>query len=71
MSLLEKVIYAYIDAGWAACREEALIGMKRWIDAASLYAFARDNDVLVDGSAEEFAIEFMTAYNDEVAGGTY
>jgi hypothetical protein len=44
----------------------ALQTIKNWIDTDGLYQFAKNHNVLVDGSAEDFAIQFYKTFNDEV-----
>jgi hypothetical protein len=74
MKLVDKIIAqinvneiaesAY-DADCLRC--SALQTMRKWIDVDGIYQFAKNHDVLVDGSAEQFACEFFAAYNNEVA----
>ncbi len=65
MTLLEKVIAAKIVLG-CDDRQDALLGIRKSIEIDGLYQFAKTYRVLVDNSAEDFAIEFMSAFNDEV-----
>lgn len=43
---------------------DQLEAIKAAIDSKSLYLAVKDMGLLVDNSAEEFAIRFMTAYNN-------
>lgn len=52
-------------------RDMALKVLKDAIDEHGMYDIAKCFGVLEGGSAEEFAIEFMSAYNAEVSPGTY
>jgi len=73
MKLINKVITevnvnepcqsAYEASCLRAC---ALQTIRQWIDIDGLYQFAKNHDVLVDGSAGDFALEFYAAYNNEV-----
>ena len=65
MTLLDKVIAKKIKLG-CEDRYDALKDIKLSLDAASPFDVAYFFDVLVNDSAEDFMIEFMTAYNDEV-----
>jgi hypothetical protein len=63
-SLLDRVIDTQMHFG-AVDREDAL----RWIAVnveSDLWGFARMHGVLVNDSAEEFAIQFYNAYNAEI-----
>jgi uncharacterized protein (DUF2267 family) len=74
MKLVDKII-AQINANEVAestydadcLRCSALQTMRKWIDIDGVYQYAKNHDVLVDGSAEAFACEFFAAYNNEVA----
>ena len=73
MKLVDKII-AQINANEvvesayeADClRCSALQTMRKWIDIDGVYQFAKNHNVLVDGSSEAFAREFYAAYNNEV-----
>ena len=73
MKLVDKII-AQINANEVAesaydadcLRCSALQTMRKCIDIDGVYQYAKNHDVLVDGSAEEFACEFFAAYNNEV-----
>jgi hypothetical protein len=47
-------------------RRGALEHLSNQIDRKGAYTVAKLHEVLVNNSAEEFMIEFMTAYNNEV-----
>ncbi len=64
-SLLDYVVRVKILFG-CADRVAALEDIRLSIDLTSLYATAKVFDVLKDGSAEDFALEFFEAYNKEV-----
>jgi hypothetical protein len=69
MELIEKAIAKKIELG-AEDRVEALEDIARSIEfggCGGLYGFALQNRLLIDDSAEEFAIQYYTAYNKEVA----
>jgi hypothetical protein len=66
MKLVEHVIATKIALG-CADRFEALCDIKRSIDSTSLWQAAKTFNVLRDNSAEDFAIEFFSAYNAEIA----
>jgi hypothetical protein len=69
MELIEKAIAKKIELG-AESREEALEDIARSIEfggVGGLWGFAMQNRLLVDDSAEEFAIQYYTVYNREVA----
>ena len=66
MTLLEKVIAKKIQLG-CADREAALEDIALSVSQSSFYFVARMHCVLVEESGEEFAIEFMTAYNNEIS----
>jgi hypothetical protein len=81
MALLDKVIADVIADnkkhivgvdGYTVdmAREDALRIIKKWVDVDGFYKFSKNHGVLVDNSGEEFALEFMSAYND-VFGLTY
>ena len=65
MTLLEKVVEKKIALG-CVDRFDALEDIKCSIDTSSLWQFAKMFDVLVNNSAEDFAMEFMSAFNKEV-----
>jgi uncharacterized protein (DUF2267 family) len=74
MKLVDKIIAQInanevVDSAYEAdcLRCSALQTMRKWIDVDGIYQFAKNYDVLVDGSAEQFACEFFAAYNNEVA----
>ena len=74
MKLLDKVIAEInvnrndvTDYDKMVSRNIALQTMRKWIDIDGMYQYAKNFGVLVDGSAEDFACEFYTAYNNEVA----
>lgn len=50
--------------------DEAIESLKRQFDAFGPYQFALNNGLLVNGSGEEFAVQFMSFYN-ELHPGTY
>jgi hypothetical protein len=73
MKLVDKII-AEINANEVAesayeakcLRVCALQSMRKWVDIDGVYQYAKNHGVLVDGSAEDFALEFFAAYNNEV-----
>lgn len=64
-SLLGQVIRAKIKLG-CADRLDALEDIKLSLDSYGPYQFAKMFHVLKDDSAEEFMIQFMTAFNRDV-----
>lgn len=65
MSLLDTVIAAKIALG-CEDRYEALNDIMRSLETVSPYDFAKMFRVLENNSAEEFMIQYMTAFNKEV-----
>jgi len=66
MSLLEKVVDAKLKLG-CVDRVAALEEIADAVEASgSFYGVAKMFRVLVNDSGEDFAVEFMTAYNAEV-----
>jgi hypothetical protein len=55
----------------ATFRRDALVMISEGIDHFGLWRFCKEHDALVNNSAEEFAIQFYTAYNNEVCPGTF
>lgn len=45
---------------------DALRVIKKWIDLDGAWTFAKNHDVLVNNSSEDFMIQYMTEYNNEV-----
>lgn len=62
---LEKVIAEMRKFG--ASRKDALEMIAARIEVYGMYAVAKVYEVLEGGIAEEFALEFMSAYNAEIA----
>lgn len=62
---LNKVIEIKIDLG-CIDRYDALVDIKRTIDEIGIYDTAKRYNVLVNDSGEEFDMQFMSAYNNEV-----
>lgn len=70
-TLLDKVIdQMQGDMSRPDARQYILEEIRVWTENLGLYAFARNHGVLINNSAEDFAIEFYTAYNNEI-GHTY
>lgn len=70
-TLLQQAIDQKIALG-CADRKAALRDIKLSIDTTSLYTFAKMFKLLdATGTAEDFSIEFYTAFNDEIAANTY
>lgn len=67
---LERVVAMNIALG-SADRAAALCDIKLSTERRGLFQTARAFGVLVANSAEEFAIEFYTAFNAEICEGTY
>jgi hypothetical protein len=73
MELINKII-AEINFGQesdsvyeADClRCSALQSIRKWIDIDGIYQYAKNHNVLIDGSSEKFAMQFYSAYNNEV-----
>lgn len=65
MELLNNVISKKINLG-CGDRYDALMDIKKSIDTVGMYEFAKQFRVLVNESAEEFAIQFMSTFNKEV-----
>lgn len=66
-TLLQTVIALMIARREANDRHDALIKIKRRLDSTpSFYPIAREYGVLINGSGEDFAIEYMTAFNAEI-----
>lgn len=64
--MLEKAIALMIGLG-AKNREQALVEIDKSISLSSMWCFARDFNLLdEERSCTDFAIEFMTAYNNEI-----
>lgn len=71
MTLLQQVIDKKIALG-CADRAAALRDIKISIEERGLYGVAKFFGVLDStGTAEDFSIEFMQAYNDEIRANTY
>lgn len=66
--LLDKVIEKKIALGCSDRREAMEEIRNQTRRECSFYSVAQTFRVLVNESAEDFAIEFMTAYNKEIAG---
>lgn len=73
--LVERQVFDYRAEmgrhGSPQTTDQAIASMKRQFDALGPYQFAANNGLLVNGSGEEFAIQFMSFYNEQVAPGTY
>ena len=66
MKYLDKVIAKKIELG-CIDRQDALEDIRKSFDNTSPYQTAKFFGVLDENeSAEDFAIEFMTAYNNEI-----
>lgn len=66
MSLLDRVVELKIHLG-CNDRYHALCDIKTSIDSTSLWQFAKMFGVLdKNNSAEDFAMEYYTAFNNEV-----
>jgi hypothetical protein len=65
MNLLEQVIEKKIKLG-CTDRYDALCDIQMSLRTTSPWEFAKMFGVLVDESAEEFMLQFMPAYNNEV-----
>ena len=65
MQLLEKVIAQKIQLG-CSDRQAALEDIALSVSQGSFYTVAKTHRVLVDDSGEDFAMEFMTTYNNEI-----
>lgn len=63
--LIDSVIVRAIKFGYAD-RHAALEAIRTIIDRKSLYHAAKHWGVLVNNSAEEFAVQFYNTYNNEV-----
>ena len=64
--MLEKAIKLMIGLG-ASNRYDALCEIEKSVSLSSMWCFARDFNLLdEERSCEEFACEFMTAFNNEV-----
>jgi hypothetical protein len=70
-SQLDKAINWFTTHNKAGTREEALVGIKHSIDCVGLFNFCKAHRLLIEESAETFAIEFFEAYNKEVCANTY
>ena len=66
-TLTNKVVDAIISRGLAEDRHDALWKIEAWTLRDGFYCVASDYDVLVNGSAEDFAVSFMATWNDEQA----
>lgn len=65
-ALLEKVIASKIALG-CDDREDAMEEIRAEVDRyGSFFHIAKTFGVLVNESAEEFAVQFMNAYNNEI-----
>lgn len=64
-TLLEKVLAVKINFG-CSDRHEALLDIQRSLESIAPYDFAKMFNVLENDSAEEFMIQFMSAFNKEV-----
>lgn len=51
--------------------DQAVASMKRQFDALGPYHFAANNNLLVNGSGEEFAVQFMSFFNAYSGSNTY
>lgn len=67
MSALDKVVSEKIKMRVVADRYAALRAIKIAVDQRGMFTVAKQYGCLVNNSAEGFAIEFMTAYNNEVS----
>lgn len=65
MNIIDKVIQIKIDLG-CIDRYDALVDIKRTVDELGIYYTAKRYNVLVNESGEDFAMQFMSAYNNEV-----
>lgn len=66
-SLLDKVVSAMYELG-CSDRRAALVEIARQADRdGGFFHIAQTYGALVNNSGEEFAIQFMTAYNKEVS----
>lgn len=71
MSLLTQVINQISKDHPEFDRADILVTIHSRIHRSSPWQFAKEHNVLVDNSAEEFMIEFMTTYNSEISPNTY
>lgn len=51
--------------------DEIIRDMRTKFDIVGPYQFAKDADLLVNGSGEEFAVQFMSFYNAYSGTSTY
>ncbi len=65
MPLLEKVVEVFTVFDSGKDRRDILMDMQDMIDNAGPYQFCKSFDALSNSSAEDFMIEFMTAFNKE------
>lgn len=66
MTLLDTVLEAKYKLLGNRGYHDAMIDIKISIDETSPYAFCKMFRVLQDDSAEEFMIQFMTAFNRDI-----
>ena len=65
MKILDKVINIKLGLG-CIDRYDALCDIKLTIDEIGIYHTAKRYNVLVNDSGEDFAMQFMAAFNNEV-----
>lgn len=66
-NLIDKVVAKLMEQRIVPDRQRALLYIARLHDAqCGLYSYAKAHGVLVDNSAEDFSIQFYSAYNKEI-----
>lgn len=68
--LVEEIVTDMQAANPGLTTDEALEDIRTSFDAFGPYQYAKAHGFLVNNSGEEFAIQFMSAYND-IRPGTY
>ena len=69
-ALVNTVIESMTTRNLASDRQDALWKLRDWIKLEGMFSIAEEYHVLVNGSAEDFAISFMSTFNQEEAHGT-
>lgn len=65
-AIIDSVLGSIIRCGVNMDSRDALCEIKKVVDKRGMYGAAKVFGGIVDGSAEDFAIGFMSAYNEEV-----
>ena len=68
-TLVNTVVESMISRKLVKDRYDPLRKIQEWVARDGFFCIAKDYGVLVNGSAEDFAVSFMNTWNEEAACG--